>query len=140
MKVHKVTSDRIFFITDAGAYGSILKEDVGKLVEAIGLTEGKIDARTGSCMTDSKGTVMKVKIYGKPNCKWCESAKLLATGKGCDVEYINIVEAGIDGSKLSEICGEPICTVPQIFVDDAFIKGGYEGLNQLLNPKEDEAE
>ncbi|EBY9763853.1 hypothetical protein D5W64_12140 [Salmonella enterica subsp. enterica serovar Saintpaul] len=81
---------------------------------------------------------MKVKIYGKPNCKWCDAAKLLAADKGCDIEYINIVEAGIDGAKLSLICGEPVRTVPQIFVDDAFVKGGYEGLNQLLNPKEDE--
>lgn len=53
MKIHKVTSDRIFFITDTGAYGSVLKEDVSKLVKAVDLPEGKIDARTGSCMTDS---------------------------------------------------------------------------------------
>lgn len=54
MKVHRVTSDRIFFIMDSGACGSILKEDVDKLVKAVDLPEGKIDARTGSCITDSK--------------------------------------------------------------------------------------
>lgn len=86
----------------------------------------------------SKETKVVV-IYGKTNCPWCDRAKALAEDKGLDVEYINIVEAGIDGAKLSEICGEPVRTVPQIFVDDVFVKGGYEGLNQLLNPKEDEA-
>lgn len=54
MKIHKVTSDRIFFTTDSGAYGSVLKEDVSKLVKAIDLPEGKIDARTGTCMTELK--------------------------------------------------------------------------------------
>jgi hypothetical protein len=52
MKIHKTTSDRIFFLTDTGAYGSVLKSDVNKLVEAIELPEGKIDARTGECMVE----------------------------------------------------------------------------------------
>ncbi|QBZ70817.1 putative glutaredoxin [Edwardsiella phage pEt-SU] len=76
-----------------------------------------------------------VKIYGKPNCPWCDRAKALAEEKGLEIEYINIVEAGINGEKLSEICGEVVRTVPQIFVDDVFIKGGYEGLvKTLANP------
>lgn len=61
MKIHKVTADRIFFITDSGAYGSVLKEDVNKLVKAIDLPEGKIDARTGACMTDNPNTMPFVK-------------------------------------------------------------------------------
>lgn len=76
--------------------------------------------------------IKAVKIYGKPNCPWCDRAKALAEEKCLEVEYINIVEAGIDGAKLSEICGETVRTVPQIFVDDAFIKGGYEGLTKVL--------
>lgn len=73
-----------------------------------------------------------VKIYGKPNCPWCDRAKALAEEKGLKVEYINIVEAGIDGAKLSEICGQQVRTVPQVFVDDAFIEGGFEGLKKEL--------
>ena len=76
--------------------------------------------------------VKAVKIYGKPNCPWCDRAKALAEEKGLDVEYINIVEAGIDGAKLSEICGTPVRTVPQIFVDDAYVPGGYDGLTKEL--------
>lgn len=49
MKVHKTTSDRIFFITDTGAYGSILKSDVQILVDAIDIPEIKLDAREGKC-------------------------------------------------------------------------------------------
>lgn len=73
-----------------------------------------------------------VKIYGKPNCPWCDRAKALAESKGLEVEYINIVEVGIDGPKLSVICGTSVRSVPQVFVDDVFIKGGYEGLEKEL--------
>lgn len=52
MKIHKTTSDRIYFQTDSGAYGSILKTDVSKLVEAVDLPDGHIDARTGSCLVE----------------------------------------------------------------------------------------
>lgn len=78
---------------------------------------------------------MIVKIYGKPNCPWCDRAKALAQSKELEVEYIDITKEGIDGAKLSEICGEVVRTVPQIFVDDVFVKGGYEGLKKHLNPE-----
>lgn len=73
---------------------------------------------------------MKVVIYGKPNCPWCVKAKDLAVAEGHEYTYIDIKAAGIDGAKLSEICGEPVSTVPQIFVDDKFIKGGFTGFNE----------
>lgn len=85
-----------------------------------------------------------VVIYGKTNCPWCDRAKVLAEDKGLDVEYINIVEAGIDGAKLSEICGVPVRTVPQIFIGEQYILGGYDGLNKeigsLPSVKKEEAE
>lgn len=66
---------------------------------------------------------MKIKIYGKPSCPYCEKAKALAASFG-DYEYINIVAEGITKEKLSEICGKEVSTVPQIFVDDVLV-GGY---------------
>jgi len=66
---------------------------------------------------------MKVKIYGKPSCPYCEKAKTLAASFG-EYEYINIVAEGITKEKLSEICGKEVSTVPQIFVDDVLV-GGY---------------
>lgn len=52
MKIHKTTSDRIYFQMDSGAYGSVAKEDVSKLVEAVDLPDGYIDGRAGGCMVE----------------------------------------------------------------------------------------
>lgn len=52
MKVHKTTSDRIYFQMDSGAYGSVLKSDVSKLIKAIDLPDTKIDARIGECIVE----------------------------------------------------------------------------------------
>ena len=56
MKIHKITSDRIFFMTDTGAYGSVLKSDIDKLVIATQLPDTKIDGRTGECIVESYQT------------------------------------------------------------------------------------
>lgn len=85
---------------------------------------------------------MKVVIYGRPQCKWCEAAKDLCDHEGIPYEYINIREAGIDGTKLSEICGTKVETVPQIFADGVHI-GGYDKFdihvaqNEVENPNMD---
>lgn len=71
---------------------------------------------------------MKVTIYGKPNCPNCVKAKnLCATKPAIEVEYIDIVEQGIDAVKLGEICGTMVREVPQIFVDDKHV-GGWTAL------------
>lgn len=74
---------------------------------------------------------MKVVIYGKPNCPWCDRAKELAVKEGLSFEYINITAMGIDGQKLSEICGRLVRTVPQILVDDTYV-GGFEDFNKKI--------
>ena len=66
---------------------------------------------------------MKIKIYGKPSCPYCEKAKSLASSFGT-YEYIDIISSGIDKEKLSDICGKEVTSVPQIFVDDVLV-GGY---------------
>lgn len=72
---------------------------------------------------------MKVVIYGKPNCPWCDRAKeLVKDVEGIEHEYINIVEADINGAKLSEICGTRVQTVPQIMIDGKYSKDGFQGL------------
>lgn len=53
MKIHKITEDKIFFTMDSGAYGSIKKEDVDKLVVAKNLTSQSIDARRSTCIIES---------------------------------------------------------------------------------------
>lgn len=85
---------------------------------------------------------MKVVIYGRPQCKWCDAAKELCDSEGIEYEYINIREAGIDAAKLSQICGTTVDTVPQIFADGAHI-GGYDKFapyvseNEVENPDMD---
>lgn len=74
---------------------------------------------------------MKAVIYGKPNCPWCDRAKQLAEINDVEVEYVDIVAAGIDGAKLSEIVGRPIRTVPQIVVDDQYV-GGFEDFKKHI--------
>lgn len=49
---------------------------------------------------------MKVKIYGKENCKFCSKAKELAIEKGYELEYINIKEHNITVDELCNICGD----------------------------------
>ena len=38
---------------------------------------------------------MKVKIYGKENCKFCQKAKELALDNGYQLEYVDIKEHDI---------------------------------------------
>lgn len=64
---------------------------------------------------------MKVKIYGKEGCKFCDRAKkhtatLIEEGKVESFEYIDINEAGLTKDDLSQITGEKVETVPQILV------------------------
>lgn len=61
MKVHKITADRIFFVMDSGAYGSIAREDAVKLQIAAKLPEGFIDGRRGGCLVDEAVAAAKEK-------------------------------------------------------------------------------
>lgn len=67
---------------------------------------------------------MKVKIYGRrEGCKYCTHAKTICELNDFEMEFIDLDEAGISAADLAEICGEPVRTVPQIFVDDQYIGG-----------------
>ncbi|EPP3538464.1 MULTISPECIES: GrxA family glutaredoxin [Klebsiella] len=71
---------------------------------------------------------MKFVIYGRENCSFCKRAVELAKqlqGHGYgEYQYIDIVAAGIDKQKLSDMVGKPVETIPQVFLDDVPI-GGY---------------
>ncbi len=71
---------------------------------------------------------MKCVIYGRDNCSFCKRAVELAKqlqGHGYgEYQYIDIVAAGIDKQKLSDMVGKPVETIPQVFLDDVPI-GGY---------------
>lgn len=64
---------------------------------------------------------MKVRIYGKEGCKFCERAKkhvakLAEEGKVSSYEYIDYLKEGLTKDDLSSIVGEKVETVPQILV------------------------
>ncbi len=77
---------------------------------------------------DTREKTMKFVIYGRENCSFCKQAVELAKqlqGHGYGkYQYIDIVAAGIDKQKLSEMVGKPVETIPQVFLDDVPI-GGY---------------
>ncbi len=76
---------------------------------------------------------MKVKIYGRTQgCKYCDQAKAICESNGFDMEFIDIEKENLGIPELSELCGEPVRSVPQIFVDDKFISGGATGFIKFL--------
>lgn len=62
---------------------------------------------------------MKCVIYGRDNCSFCKRAVELAKqlqGHGYgEYQYIDIVAAGIDKQKLSDMVGKPVETIPRCF-------------------------
>lgn len=76
---------------------------------------------------------MKIVIYGKQSCPFCQRAKSLCESKELDYEYIDFIEAGMTKEDLEKIVGKPVKTVPQILVDDVGI-GGFMDLDALLSP------
>ena len=74
---------------------------------------------------------MKVEIYTKNNCIWCDRAKLLLDSKNIEFKEIDLS----DDQKREEFynsIGENVKTVPQIYIDDLRI-GGYQDLVAWFN-------
>tara|TARA_Y100000389_G_scaffold92486_1_gene89196 strand:+ start:256 stop:489 length:234 start_codon:yes stop_codon:yes gene_type:complete len=69
---------------------------------------------------------LKIDIYTKDNCIWCDRAKSLLQSEG--LEY-NETDLSDDDSRLQFFSklGENVRTVPQIFIENKRI-GGYQEL------------
>jgi len=76
-----------------------------------------------------KDNMMKVKIITDMWCEYCTKAKSLLIQNDIAYEELDL----IDGIDLME--KHNLRTIPQIFVDDKLIEGGYEGLVDLLKAK-----
>lgn len=75
---------------------------------------------------------MKVEIYGRSEgCQYCTRAKNICEAKGYDMNFIDIDEIGYGMTELQDICGAPVRTIPQIFVDDTYI-GGCDKFEEYL--------
>ena len=74
---------------------------------------------------------MKVELYTKDQCIWCDRAKGLLNAYSIDfVEF----DLSNDEKRLKfyENIGNNVKTVPQVFIDDKRI-GGYQDLKEWLN-------
>lgn len=74
---------------------------------------------------------MKVEIYGAEWCGFCKQAVSLCETKSIEYKYFDVDHIG-NMKVLQERLGEPARTIPQIFVDDKFLPGGYSGLQREL--------
>lgn len=68
----------------------------------------------------------KVEIYTKTGCPFCDRAIALLKQKGVDYVEINL-DHDPDRKEMISRTGGPR-TVPQIFIDGAYIPGGCDGL------------
>lgn len=74
---------------------------------------------------------MKVEIYTKNNCIWCDRAKLLLDSKDIEFKEIDLSDDQKREQFYNSI-GENVKTVPQIYIDDLRI-GGYQDLVAWFN-------
>ena len=74
---------------------------------------------------------MKVSIYTKDNCIWCDRAKFLLDSKKISYNEIDLSDDS-ERLKFYEKIGDNVKTVPQVFIDDKRI-GGFQDLRVFLN-------
>jgi len=74
-----------------------------------------------------------IKVYWRPDCKFCDLAKNLLNSKGLSYETVQL---GEDMSKeYFKMINPGIEKVPAIFIDEKYI-GGYTELKGMLIPVE----
>jgi len=74
---------------------------------------------------------LKVLIYTKDNCIWCDRAKILLDSKKISYNEIDLSDDS-ERLKFYEKIGENVKTVPQVFIDDKRI-GGFQDLKVFLD-------
>ena len=74
---------------------------------------------------------MKVLIYTKDNCIWCDRAKILLDSKKISYNEIDLSDDS-ERLKFYEKIGDNVKTVPQVFIDGKRI-GGFQDLKVFLD-------
>jgi len=74
---------------------------------------------------------LKVEIYTKDQCIWCDRAKVLLNAHSIDFDEFDLSNDD-ERIKFYENIGDNVKTVPQVFIDDKRI-GGYQDLRVWLN-------
>jgi glutaredoxin len=68
-----------------------------------------------------------IKIYTKTTCPYCDQAKQLLEAFGFEYEAINIEQ---DPEARTWLLSEGHRSVPQIYVNDKLLEGGFTGLKE----------
>jgi len=74
---------------------------------------------------------LKVKIYTKENCIWCDRAKGLLNAHSIDFDEVDLSN-DIERLNFYKKIGDNVKTVPQVYIDNNRI-GGYPQLKAWLN-------
>lgn len=75
---------------------------------------------------------MKIKIYGKEDCPWCDKAKEFLDAAGFEYDYFNL-DANILG--MLKDLKEWNKKVPAIFINEKYV-GGYSDMIELAKQGE----
>jgi len=70
---------------------------------------------------------MRIKIVTSDWCTYCESAKKLLRDNGLDYAEVDLADS------FDLMAEHDLRTVPQIFVNEKLLAGGYTGLKESLN-------
>lgn len=73
----------------------------------------------------------QVTIFGRASCGFCTRARQLCEINDLEYRYVDIEVEGISKQDLSQTVGQPVHTVPQIFVGQAHI-GGFDNFSDYL--------
>ncbi len=73
---------------------------------------------------------MKITVYSKPSCVFCDKAKALLTRLGHGYEE-KMVAKDLSLQELFDVLGKQVRTIPQIVIDDKHI-GGYNELKEYF--------
>jgi glutaredoxin len=69
---------------------------------------------------------LKIEIYTKDNCIWCDRAKTLLASEDLEYKEFDLSDNKLRAEFYSKI-GNDVKTVPQIFIDNELV-GGYQDL------------
>lgn len=93
---------------------------------------GSIPGRPTIIINDVQGRTLIVEIYGGTGCPFCTRAVNMCEANDLEYRYSDIRNDQSARAKLDARMTEPYRTIPQIFVDDEYIPGGFEGLANLI--------
>jgi glutaredoxin 1 len=68
-----------------------------------------------------------IRIYGQPDCIWCNRARALCETRSYEHAYTDLSQNALERRQLAERLGREDFTVPQIFVGDHLV-GGFTQL------------